>query len=60
MIELLLNAINGLHCDGERSALHEIVHNDRNIQWTFHSLSFLNPIFKKYSANFINECFDDQ
>ncbi|CAG2252920.1 unnamed protein product [Mytilus edulis] len=60
MIELLLNAINGLHCDGERSALHEILHNDRNIQWTFHSHSFLNPIFKKYSANFIDECFDDQ
>ncbi|CAG2229762.1 unnamed protein product [Mytilus edulis] len=58
--ELLLNAENALRCDGQRSALHEIVHNDRNIQWTFHSLSFLHPIFRKYSAKFLDECFDDR
>ncbi|XP_052063153.1 uncharacterized protein LOC127702888 [Mytilus californianus] len=60
IIELLLNSKNALRCDGNKSALHEIVHNDRNIQWTFHSLSFLDPIFEKYSVKFLDECFDDR
>lgn len=58
--ELLLNAENALRCDGQKSALHELVHNDKNIQLTFHYLSFLHPIFRKYSAKFLDECFDDR
>ncbi|XP_071176563.1 uncharacterized protein [Mytilus edulis] len=57
--ELLLNTDNALRCDGKKSALHEIVQNDRNIQWTFCS-HILNPLFKKYSAKYLDECFDDQ
>ncbi|VDI52060.1 Hypothetical predicted protein [Mytilus galloprovincialis] len=60
IIELLLNPKNALRCDGSKSALHEIVHNDRNIQWTFHNLSFLDPIFEKFSAKFLDKCFDDR
>lgn len=60
VIELQLNTKNALRCDGKKSALHEIVHNDRNIQWTFHSLPFLDPIFNRYSSKFLDECFDDR
>ncbi|CAG2229761.1 unnamed protein product [Mytilus edulis] len=60
IIELLLHTENAIYCNGRKSALHEIVHNDRNIQWTFLSFSFLNPLFKKYTAKFLDECFDDR
>ncbi|CAG2229765.1 ANKRD50 [Mytilus edulis] len=60
IIELLLNTNKALRCDGKKSALHDIVHNDRNFQWTFRSLSFLDPLFKKYPAKYLDDCFDDQ
>lgn len=58
--EILLNTKNVLRCDGKRSAIHEILHNDRNTQWAFHSLTFLNPLFHKYSVKFLDKCFDNQ
>ena len=56
--EFILTTENALNCKGGFSPLHRIIFNDRNTQWVYCNIKFLDKYLLKFTAQKLDICFD--
>jgi ankyrin repeat protein len=56
--EFILTTENALNCNGGFKPLHRIIFNDRNTQWVYCNIEFLDKYLLKFPAQKLDVCFD--
>jgi hypothetical protein len=56
--EFILTTENALNCNGGFSPLHRIIFNDRNTQWVYCNIEFLDKYLLEFPAQKLDVCFD--
>jgi ankyrin repeat protein len=56
--EFILTTENALNCNGGFSPLHRIIFNDRNTQWVYCNIKFLDKYLLEFPAQKLDVCFD--